>query len=579
MVPKNGNTFTSGGIIRIEFPSDNYLNVLNSVLQWDVSVQRAPLLVTGILTSDQLAATVSNTPYSDFILNTDQVVTFTYAQASGTVFTFAAAQGGTSFPTAGTAVESTYDGQILTVHRQGVVYSAVIAHSSVTVKTVSSIVYSNLALFLSTPLACGPVIASDVLAIHYPQTWQRGGPQNAIKRLRVLYGSLVLEDLYEYKTLVRILYECGVPGSYTKSHGQIGDGMFSTGGNDWQPSGRALSAQSLSAIDYKNENLPIGTGTNNTALTAPKFKDILVAQNQVLGKVITPATELAKLDLVPQVLVSTAGVYSGTGVAGSSSFGTSFNFGAKTYCLNLLSGIFTQKKLLPLKWMAAQLVIEITLATPEDSMLSPQSTTTTAMTVNFTNVNFIAEMLEFDSTYDTGLYDGLRAGGIPIKFGTFHYHTFNMTGNNQVIQIHERSRSVKAAFAVIRTTQANSILYDSDRFFEDTGASFGTTYGEIVGPGVGSLDTFQWRVGGRYYPAQPVRCQFGGAEAFLELSKALDNVGDYTRGSQLHARNWTCATGGKGSQFIMACEFENTDVFPDTIAGINAEVSFFNFLL
>lgn len=75
----------------------------------------------------------------------------------------------------------------------------------------------------------------------------------------------------------------------------------------------------------------------------------------------------------------------------------------------------------------------------------------------------------------------------------------------------------------------------------------------------------------RYYPAQPVRCQFGGAEALLETQKLLNNLGDYTRGSQLSQSGWTGSGPGLGSQFVICCEFENTDVFPETIAGINAE--------
>lgn len=57
----------------------------------------------------------------------------------------------------------------------------------------------------------------------------------------------------------------------------------------------------------------------------------------------------------------------------------------------------------------------------------------------------------------------------------------------------------------------------------------------------------------------------------LETQKLLNNLGDYTRGSQLSQRNWTGGRGGMGSQFVICCEFENTDVFPETIAGINAE--------
>jgi hypothetical protein len=320
-----------------------------------------------------------------------------------------------------------------------------------------------------------------------------------------------------------------------------------------------LNFNSVKIVDALN--LSVGW-TNPAAADVLANSKALVLQSQILNQVATPSTYLSRLDNVPLSYVNSSGSYQSTP-------GTLFNYGQKTYAINLLSGIFTQKKLIPLKWMAAQLVIELTLATPEDCFLS--TTTSNTLTYTLQNVNYIAEMLEFDSTYDTGLYDGLRTVGIPIKYGTFHFHTFNLTGTNQIVQIHERSRSVKACLAVIRTTQSNSLLYDSDRFFASVGETFDTTTGMITSPANGTIDTFQFRVGGRYYPAQPVRCQFGGAEALIEIQKVLDNLGDYTKGSQVTQRNWVSAGPGTSSAFIIGCEFENTDVFPDTIAGINAE--------
>lgn len=73
----------------------------------------------------------------------------------------------------------------------------------------------------------------------------------------------------------------------------------------------------------------------------------------------------------------------------------------------------------------------------------------------------------------------------------------------------------------------------------------------------------------RYYPAQPVRCIYGGSEAIIELQKTFDTLGNYTTGSQITGRKWTCHNAGDGSTFIMAAPFENIDVFPETISGIN----------
>jgi hypothetical protein len=83
--------------------------------------------------------------------------------------------------------------------------------------------------------------------------------------------------------------------------------------------------------------------------------------------------------------------------------------------------------------------------------------------------------------------------------------------------VQERSRSVKALFAVQRRnpqdirTDSHALLFDS------------STYDSVKG---NSLQNFQFRIGGRYFPAAPVQTSNvvgsnipnGGAEAFLEAS-------------------------------------------------------------
>ena len=95
--------------------------------------------------------------------------------------------------------------------------------------------------------------------------------------------------------------------------------------------------------------------------------------------------------------------------------------------------------------------------------------------------------------------------------------------------------------------------------------------GTISNPYIAPVKDFQWRIGGRYYPAQPVRTSYGASEALIELQKALDTLGDYSVSSIITSRRWQGNTGGSGVSFIMAAPFENKDIFPDTISGINAE--------
>lgn len=60
--------------------------------------------------------------------------------------------------------------------------------------------------------------------IIYPVALQPGGAHNVIKRLRIMYGSMVLEDIQEYKTLTRILFESGVDPTYMATAGSVLDG-------------------------------------------------------------------------------------------------------------------------------------------------------------------------------------------------------------------------------------------------------------------------------------------------------------------------------------------------------------------
>ena len=151
LVPKNGSEFTSSQIMRIEFPSDNYLNVLNSVLQFDVSIQRAPIYVSPILDASQMSGTnFTNGTYGVFALNNDMVVSWICSQSAGSTFTINLAQVGTNPAALNTGA---WDGCVLTVHRGGLTYSAVIQQSCVTSKVATNTYYTQI-LYLATPLSC-----------------------------------------------------------------------------------------------------------------------------------------------------------------------------------------------------------------------------------------------------------------------------------------------------------------------------------------------------------------------------------------------------------------------------------------
>lgn len=168
------------------------------------------------------------------------------------------------------------------------------------------------------------------------------------------------------------------------------------------------------------------------------------------------------------------------------------NYDFKTVCtrryqVQFALGLFTQDKLIPTKYMASQLAIELTLA-PEASCIFVEKAPaawTKQPTYQVTNVNLIPEILQFDSSYDAMFLRGLREGGVPIKFSSWHTFTTPATSQNMMMLIQERSRSVKALFGLQRRSTP-SLTSDSGAAFFDSSNSLST------------LQSYQYRIGGRY---------------------------------------------------------------------------------
>ena len=426
----------------------------------------------------------------------------------------------------------------------------------------------------------------------------RGGGHNYIKRLRILYGSLVLEDIQEYKTLARMFTEMGTSKNYAASTSSILNGD---------------AESTLHNVDNPFAMNGTATGASLTQ-TSATFSSNAIADNnliqqQMIGGV---CNALGSSSAAAKTVQATFADIGNDLVAGSSSV-------TRTFTIQLLSGLLSCKKLLPLKWMASQLAIEITVASVTECVITNM---VIPPTVTLQNMNLVTEILEFDSSYDYAFFEGLnKPTGVPIKFSSWHYHQFAVTGTNLTYQIHERSRSVKSAFAVIRQLTPQ-LQFDADWFFHNVNDSIspasvnfptsatatglltpGFTRGAVTtlaaltaaattATGQAILDLcapiqqYQWRIGGQYYPAQPVRVAGSlgkngtniiarGEEAFLELQKAIDSLGDGTSSGGIHHWNYTI-TGtngynGEGSKFIMGTSFETPGLGPESVNGINAE--------
>jgi hypothetical protein len=507
LVPKNGSNFNSQNRrVRFEFPSDGYLSWKNSVLKFDLETKYAgqspPVVNVGFVEYDAdnsvLYIPEDSTPVA-------------VPKPGGTTQSQSLLLGG--------SIGSIAPG-FLVRDKRGNVFRIVAVDTTTTTRTVS--VYgTNMAV---------DCIELEVVRIKGESDWFNGdytldlnqaglvtsaayifpnvrtpvtGGHALIKRLRVLYGGMVLEDIQEYSTIARLMYDTTVSKSYLSGAGSLLEGSYT------EPDLRS--------------SLP------NGALDA-HF-----------------STTMNSLGLAP-----------GLGIV------------KRQIILNCLSGLLDSSKLFPLKWMAAQFAIELELAPDADFFIVDPLLNGT-VSYEISNVNMIAELHEFDSSFDYAFMTGLKSTGVPIKFNSWHWHSHPLQNLTQA-QIHERARSIKAAFSVIRETIPNKGV-DSDLFYHDLNAKYEAT--DISeAPQTCHISEYQYRIGGRYHPAQPVDCENGGAEAFLELSKTINSLGDFQFSPNISPQEWSThytESGSAATKFIMSMEFENKDVFPDTISGINGE--------
>jgi hypothetical protein len=342
--------------------------------------------------------------------------------------------------------------------------------------------------------------------------------QSLFQRVRLLYGATPLEDVLNYNVIVRALTE-------------------------WTATNQTLT------MDQTSISEGIGGSVFGQAFTVSGLVNSRQKYIQGIEHGIAPTTpaNISKANAAGIIPNANKDGFSGVTIPPGA------KFCSRRYQVNFALGLFTQDKLIPVKFMASQLAIEITLEAPAACMMYKlwSGTVTAQPTYYVSNVNLIPEILEFDSSYDAMFLRGLREGGVPIKFSSWHSFFFSSANSSNInLQVQERSRSVKALFAVQRFPQPNFEL-DMGSFLYDTSA--GSTAGS-------TLQQYQFRIGGRYFPASPVQTAVtsgsgvtnGGSEAFIELQKALNCVGDYRLSTSVNSVRW--AVGTEASTGASLCQ-------------------------
>lgn len=351
--------------------------------------------------------------------------------------------------------------------------------------------------------------------------------QSIFSRVRLLYGSTPVEDIIGYNVIVRAL---------TEWTGTTQQGTF----------------------DQTSINEGIGGITHGVSAVNAAGQ---IYQSSITGSVHVRKSIIHGIDLCIPAEVESGDVlpFMGTGGGAIPNGPTAITLTPQTYLtgtnpvrryqIQLALGLMNQEKLIPTKFMASQLAIELTLATAAECIIynkkASSAITVVDPTYKVTNVNLIPEILEFDPSYDESFIRGLMEKGVPIKFSTWNNYRFNTAaGTNVNLQIQERSRSVKAIFCLQRRDPPQ-LQYDSGATF------FNSCTSSTIGTNPSTFNEYQFRIGGRYFPAAPVQCSTevggkisnGGSEAWVELSKALNTLGDYRLSSPCNTLRWACNPG------------------------------------
>lgn len=289
------------------------------------------------------------------------------------------------------------------------------------------------------------------------------GAQAIIRRCRVFSGSNLLEDIDSYGMLSKIMYDLYMPtdsvyGKLNASSGTRNDLVTTT------PAAAALAG--VSCFQTNSGDL-VGSGSQwitSAATQNPSF------------------------------------VASGVTIS-------------DTYCINLISimGALCPNNYFPLfACTSAPIRIELTLSSLISDIVV-QKVTTAANTINFTNVEYVAQFIELGDSAMQNIYDSL--GQEPLQFVASGYRNYQFNAsivNNTSTQI---QMPIPAKFSSLKSI----VVSQRDQF----GVSPYFPYSSVSM----GIQNYQWRCGSVVLPSKPPETI---PEMFQELCKVAGSLADLT---------------------------------------------------
>jgi|TARA_R100000388_G_scaffold56508_1_gene41754 hypothetical protein len=205
--------------------------------------------------------------------------------------------------------------------------------------------------------------------------------------------------------------------------------------------------------------------------------------------------------------------------------------GTKVICVPLVSALLNLDKYIPLVMMNAGLTLELTLAPATEAICLQHSDATADYSIS--SVNYVAQLIDLDRSF----YDNLRmvmeaqGGVLQLAGQTFRHYQQTVAANaneqTATLNIPARVKSLKSCFVRMVKQSAQT---DNDKYYAQVGDKVKTS-------------SFQFKIGATNYPQSAVNCgsagaASAGAEAFVELKKALGKLGDYSHSTSITQANF-----------------------------------------
>jgi hypothetical protein len=369
------------------------------------------------------------------------------------------------------------------------------------------------------------------------------GIQSIFNRIRLLAGSVVLEDIQDYNVLYRMLLEATTSKQWRETDGFTDEGVYDPENYKQRVANHNFHAQPIVAGSAPSTN-----GGHYYSIR-PLF-GLFTAGKYIPLKYMGQLTIELYLENAQECLWSSTSVNATPLNAADVSIRNFFNHASAT-------GI-------PSK--------DVLTNTNEHLAVADG----TLILTDFPNATYLVDEVRMHvpfihpiESFDQAMMRQIESGDIAIFHSSWSSHTRQISAPSRTtLSFQERALSLKGALACMRNSPSIRAI-DSDFTFPANG-----------------IEAYQWKLGSEYIPAQEISCVDGGGRALAELRKGLgiyDNkqlLNNITQENflpveiphQLDSANFSELSRGvsQPSNFFMALDLEKS---PGQASGFDSAAS------